>query len=103
EGTQVRRSPLHEGAAHLPVLKGDAPLAPIGAQQQQPRFAGQADDLQDVPEAKILEASDEAHPPSGRSSPTREMTPQPGVPSQERFRRSCTEPRGRFPGPETAP
>src|SRR5690606_37801019 len=59
---QVGGPVLREGAADQAAAEHDAPLAPARADPQDPGLPRQADDLEDLAESEVFQASDEAHP-----------------------------------------
>src|SRR5262249_3223108 len=73
ERVEVRRLALELRGVDEAVAEHDAAPAFLAAQHEHPGLPGQAHDLEDVGEAEVLEASDQAHalPPA----PTRAAAP----------------------------
>ena len=77
------------GGADPPLIEEDPALSVARAQQQLSGLPGEADDLQDVPEAEVLETADQAHalptllPPRWmKTSSGRPLLPE-AIPSKE--------------------
>ncbi len=73
---QILRTFLERRAADLAIEEKDAASAPGGLQCEDAGFLRQADDLQDVPEAQVLEVADQAHHPLPNNDSS-ELQPHP--------------------------
>ena len=62
QAAEVLALPLHGSRSNQPLAEDDPARVVARAQQEPPRLPRQTDDLEDVGEAQILEAADQAHP-----------------------------------------